>query len=253
TEAVAQMEAVVLQTEEVRTVPTHEDPAVELTVRNVAEADLLLYRVDLMRLYLREKSLSNVIGVRLAGIEPSYQRQLPLGARFREQQVKVALPLSQPGAYLALVKGEGREVGSLLLYSDLDLSVQEDRNYGRVRVTVTDPAGQPVPEAHVKVIGTGGGAIMSGDTDLRGVFVAENVYGVPTVIARHDEHYAFHRGAQQAPPPPAVPMPSSSVHEVDLLEQLRSLGYVQRQENRAAFDKDVYGAEYAGVSAEQLE
>jgi hypothetical protein len=48
-------------------------------------------------------------------------------------------------------------------------------------------------------------------------------------------------------------MPSSSVHEVDLLEQLRSLGYVQRQENRAAFDKDVYGAEYAGVSAEQLE
>jgi len=252
-EAVAQMEAVVLESEEVRTVSTGQDPAVELTVRNVDQADLLLYRVDLMRLYLREKSLSNVTGVRLAGIEPTCRRELPLGARFREQQVSVSLPLSQPGAYLALVKGAGLEVGSLLLYSDLTLAVQEDRNLGRVRVTVTDPAGQPVADAHVKVIGTSGGAIVSGDTDLRGVFVAEAVHGVPTVIARHDEHYAFHRGAQQAPPPPAVRMPSASVQEVDLLEQLRSLGYVQRQENRAAFDKDVYGAEFQGVSAEQLE
>ena len=253
-EAVAQMEAVVLDCEEVRTLATNTSPALELTVRNVDEADLLLYRVDLMRLYLREKNLSNVTGVRLAGIEPSYQRRLPFGARYREQEIQVPLPLSQPGAYLAVLKGERRELSSLLLYSDLQLAVQEDRNYGRVRVTVTDPAGRPVPEAHVKVIGTGGGAIVSGDTDLRGVFVAENVHGIPTVIARHLEHYALHRGEQQAPPPPPIPMPSrSSAKEVDLLEQLRSLGYVQRQDNRAAFDDQFYGAAVEGVSAEQLE
>jgi len=253
-EAVAQMEAVVLACEEVRTLATNASPALELTVRNVDQADLLLYRVDLMRLYLREKNLSNVTGVRLAGIEPSYQRRLPFGARYREQEIEVPLPLSQPGAYLAVLKGERQSLSSLLLYSDLQLSVQEDRNYGRVRVTVTDPAGRPVPGAHVKVIGTGGGAIVSGDTDLRGVFVAENVHGVPTVIARHLEHYALHRGAQQAPPPPPIPMPSrSQANEVDLLEQLRSLGYVQRQDNRAAFDDQFYGAKVEGVSAEQLE
>jgi len=251
-EAVARMEYVSLRGEQVVTIPLADTPRLEVLSRNVGSADLLLYQVDLMRLYLREKDLSRATEVRLAGIEPTHRRQVELlGSTHREQTTALPLPLERPGAYLVVLKGEEAELSSMVLYSDLELEIQEDRNAGRVRVSVVDPKGEPVPDGHVKVLGSGRAGIVSGDTDLRGVFAADGVYGVPTVIARHGEHYAFWTGSAEAPPQPPLPA-ASPAQEVDLMEALRQQGSKQRAMNRANFDEAYFAGEVQGVSVDQL-
>jgi hypothetical protein len=62
----------------------------------------------------------------------------------------------------------------------------------------------------VKVIGTNNTQFVSGETDLRGVFVAEGINGQVTAVARQGTaQYAFYRGTTSigAPPPPALPGP----------------------------------------------
>ena len=63
-----------------------------------------------------------------------------------------------------------------------------------------------MPKVQVKVIGSGNRAFFSGETDLRGVFVAEGVRGQVTAVARKGtDQYAFHRGTTPVGPPPAAP------------------------------------------------
>ena len=66
----------------------------------------------------------------------------------------------------------------------------------------------------MKVIGSGDKDFRTGHTDLRGVFEATGIRGVPTAIARKGDHYAFHRGTQPLlrPEPkkrPARPQPEA--------------------------------------------
>jgi hypothetical protein len=87
---------------------------------------------------------------------------------------------------------------------------------------------------HVKVIGTRNGDFVSGETDLRGVFVADSIQGTSTVIAQSDgDRYAFFRGQTQLGAPPAPPTPSAQAkgqqaagstwgRQSDLLENLKS-------------------------------
>ena len=251
-EAVARMEYVSLHGDQVVSIPLGDAPRIEVRSRNVGTADLLLYRVDLMRLYLREKDLSRVTEVRLAGIEPAHKRTVQLlGRSHREKATTLPLPLARPGAYLVVLKGEQAELSSMVLYSDLSLEIQEDRNAGRVRVSVIDPDGDPVPDSHVKVLGSSGSGIVSGDTDLRGVVAADGVYGVPTVIARHGEQYAFWRGSEVAPAQPPLPA-APAAQEVDLMEELRQQGSKQRAHNRANFDEAYFAGDVQGVSVDQL-
>ncbi|MAG92597.1 MAG: hypothetical protein CMJ48_02425, partial [Planctomycetaceae bacterium] len=54
---------------------------------------------------------------------------------------------------------------------------------------------QYVRDVDVKVIGTQNKEFTAGETDLRGVFVADAITGRSTVIARTEEdRYAFYRG-----------------------------------------------------------
>jgi hypothetical protein len=61
----------------------------------------------------------------------------------------------------------------------------------------------------VKVIGSGNQDFVSGETDLRGVFVADGIQGTSTVIAQIDPtRYAFFRGQTPlAVPPPQAGKP----------------------------------------------
>jgi hypothetical protein len=61
-----------------------------------------------------------------------------------------------------------------------------------VKNTVADRFAHDV---HVKVTGSASGEFVSGETDLRGLFIADAIRGTSTVIARADDNrYAFHRG-----------------------------------------------------------
>ena len=51
----------------------------KIDYRNIADARCQVYRVDLMKLYLREKNLSNITKVSLAGIKPLLEEKIGLG------------------------------------------------------------------------------------------------------------------------------------------------------------------------------
>ncbi len=50
-----------------------------LDYRNIAEADVKVYPVDLMRLYLTRRNLDGIAGIDLAGITPLVETTVKLG------------------------------------------------------------------------------------------------------------------------------------------------------------------------------
>jgi tetratricopeptide (TPR) repeat protein len=234
---------------------------VELRYRNIEEAELLVYRVDLMTLYLRERNLSEVTAVNLAGIAPTQRKQVTLKSStgMREAEQTVRLKLDEPGAYLVICRGDELHTSGLVLVSDIELEVEEDLGNGRLRVQALDRKGEGfVRDVDVRVVGSNGGDFVTGHTDPRGMFVAEGVSGSATVIARRgDQHYAFFRGMPIGPPvAPATPPAPSSQAPAQQLEAGDYLSNVFRfnaenQDSRAQrFDKEVQ-RERKGVSVGQ--
>jgi hypothetical protein len=178
---------------------------VELTLeyRNVEKAVLSVYKVDLMKLYLARKSLSTITDINLAGIKPILTREIALGSDqdYESKKKTLSLSLEDKGAYLLVIQGYEIGCSGMVLLSDLELEVQENAVSGRVRVNVKDArTGAFQKGVHLKVIGSEDRSFQSGATDLRGVFVAENVTGTTAVIADRDGEYAFHRGREELQP-----------------------------------------------------
>ncbi len=98
-----------------------------------------------------------------------------------------------------MARGENLYASGIVLVTPLELEVLEEADAGRVRVVVRDARTKDlVPKVLVKVIGSNNPTFFSGQTDLRGVFVAEGVNGQVTAVARKDAgQYAFYRGTSQ--------------------------------------------------------
>ena len=228
-----------LELEEVTIVRPGEPVNVALRYRNIAAAHLQVYKVDLMKLYLREKNLSRITQVNLAGIEPQLVRTVVLGdgLDYVDKKSESELELEDEGAYLVICRGDDLFASGLVLITPLTIEVQEDAASGRVRVNLIDEIEQMRPaNVHVKAVGSADGSFQSGETDLRGVFVADGVRGEVTVIARDAEsRYAFFRGDDWlgAPPDAAVPARAGSTIQrsksVDYQNNLRKkVGEMQR-------------------------
>ncbi|MGI9241257.1 MAG: hypothetical protein ACR2RV_10675 [Verrucomicrobiales bacterium] len=158
-----------------------------------------------MKLYLREKNLSNITAVDLAGIDPEGALMIELGdgEDFADKTRKAKLPISDEGAYLVICRGDNLYTSGLILITPLKLEIQESPDEGSVRVNIRDltAGGSYLPEVLVKVVGTNNELFLSGQTDLRGVFQADGVKGSATVLARADGgKYAFYRGSQHHGP-----------------------------------------------------
>ena len=175
--------------------------ALKLDYRNLAEVDVKVYPVDLMKLYLTRRNLDGIAGVDLAGITPTFEATVKLGdgADFAEKLKALDLPLTKEGAYLVMARGENLYASGIVLVSPLEVEVLEEAASGRVRVVVRDAATRNlVPKVQVKVIGTDNPAFASGQTDLRGVYVAEGIVGQVTAVARKGAgEYAFYRGKER--------------------------------------------------------
>ena len=77
-----------------------------------------------------------------------------------------------------MVRGDNLYASGIVLVTPLELEVLEEPESGRVRVPVRDAETKDlVPKVQVKVIGSDNPSFLSGETDLRGVFVAEGVRG----------------------------------------------------------------------------
>ena len=163
--------------------------------RNLPNVALTVYKVDLMRLYLMRKSLTDMGSVQLFGIAPVHEQTLELGkfAAYRDHETEVELPLEAGGAYLVLARNGELKSSGLLLKSDVRIEAQELAGQGRLRVNVKRD-GVFVPKAVVKVVGDRDGKIRTGRTDLRGIYVADGIQGKATVLAKAGDSYAFYRG-----------------------------------------------------------
>ena len=142
------------------------------------------------------------------------------------------------------------------MVTPLELEVLEEVESGRVRVTVRDASTKEfVPKVQVKVIGSDNAGFISGETDLRGVFVAEGVKGEAAAVARKGAgQYAFYRGktvlgpAPKAGIPPTPPSAGTEKKEVNqsLDENLKSLNNSNQLRNIDRLEKR-YQAPAPGV------
>ena len=200
--------------DEVTTIKPADAKKVELRFRNVKETAIKVYRIDLMKFGLMQRNLDRITAINLAGIKPYHEETVALGdgKDFRDREKDMTLPLKEEGAYLIVCRSENLYASGLALVSPLDLLVQEDVKSGRVRVSVKETTKDKfVGDVHVKVIGSANNDFESGETDLRGLFIADNVKGTSTVIAvAGDDRYAFYRGKTslqnaRTPAPNAAP------------------------------------------------
>ncbi|MGE3172842.1 MAG: MG2 domain-containing protein [Planctomycetota bacterium] len=213
---------------EVTTFATDEPAKLEVAFRNVERASVQVFRVDLMRLYLLERSLNDIRGIQLHGIAPLLALEVELGdgRDYRGRTREVPLHLDEPGAYLCVVRGGDLLATGMVLRSDLKLELQEQFDQGRLRVNVKQ-GDAFLAGAHVKVLGSGGGELLSGDTDLRGVFTADGLVGMATVIVQKDRQFAFFRGASPhqparfRPAPVRAADPATEPGQTPELQQLR--------------------------------
>jgi hypothetical protein len=194
---------------EITTIRPGKPAEVKLSFRNVANCEVMVYRIDLMKFSLLRRNLGEITAINLAGIRPHHEEKVKLGdgKDYRDREHTLTLPLKEEGAYLVVCRGENLHTSGLAVVSPLEVEVQEDRQSGRVRTTVKDVTKDSyVGDAHVKVIGSRNADFISGQTDLRGVFVADGIQGTSTVIAQVDERrYAFYRGKVELGPPAPVP------------------------------------------------
>ncbi len=197
-ESIAHFEAQQIALPEVTIKRPDTDVVLTLKYRNIKTAVVQVYRVDLMKLYLREKNLSQVTQAHLVGIEPAVSQTVPLGdgKDYIDKSREITLPLTEEGAYLVICRGDNLFTSGLVLITPLEIEVQEGTVSGRVRVNVRNAVAEKYQsKVHVKVVGSAAARFVSGETDLRGIFIADDLRGTATVIARDAENrYAFHRG-----------------------------------------------------------
>ncbi len=249
---------------EVTTVEPDKPVEVELKYRNIPECDTKVYRIDLMKFGLMKRDLQGITQINLAGIRPYHEATIKLGdgKDYRDCTKEVPLPLKEDGAYLVVCRGENLYASGLVLVTPLAVEVQEDAVSGQVRTTVKDrKADRYLRDVHVKAIGSRNDDFMSGETDLRGVFVADGIQGTSTVIAQAESsHYAFFRGktelgpkalskerkAEDKTPPPAEAAPASLKQQ--LLEGVQFRNTLMQQEQVQQLE-DMYQAPAKGVEA----
>ena len=220
---------------EVTAIKPGDKAKVELKFRNVASCDVKVYRIDLMKFSLLKRDLTEITKINLAGIRPLHEESIELGdgKDYRDRDKSLELPLADEGAYLIVARGENLHTSGLALVTPLTVEVQEEKQSGRVRTTVKDTmTDRYISDVHVKVIGSANEDFVSGDTDLRGVFVADGINGKSTVIAQANTgSYAFFRGEAHlgkvpaaTPPNPQKPDPASPNDKPDAKPGFKSKG-----------------------------
>ncbi|MEI7957451.1 MAG: tetratricopeptide repeat protein, partial [Verrucomicrobiota bacterium] len=259
-EAIAYFEKKSIALDEITVVKPGEPVELTLKYRNIKEVSLQVYRVDLMQLYLQQKNLSAITSVQLAGIRPELEQTTVLGdgKDFVEKERKLSLKWKNEAAYLIICRGDDLFTSGMVLITPLKIEVQQDPTSGRVRANVLDTVkGGYRPEVHVKAIGSADTEFRSGETDLRGLFIADNVHGKATVIAREGEsRYAFFRGDTWLGAAPNAPAAKSQPaapqgQQLDYQDNLNDQNDKIQQFNNGKFNEQRRQAPNKGVQMKQ--
>jgi len=192
-----------------------EDVSVELSYRNIRDADIQIYKVDLMRLYSRQKQMTDIAKVALAGISPELEMSVALGdgKDFEWRSRELKLPIKDVGAYLLVCRGDSTFASGLVIVTPLELKIRENAEKGDIRLHLWDSEKKSyVADAEIKAFDKLGSRAQKGRTDPRGVFQAGGITGRVAVVVKHDDtRYAYYRSANPLLPMPNVPTATSPV------------------------------------------
>ena len=220
-----------LEIPEVTIIQPNAPKTLDLTLRNIDRVQLQIYQVDLMKLFLRQKNLSQMSRIRLAGVEPQLTTEIKLNnpTPYLEHRQQVQLDLSQIGAYLIICRGDQASsstsefTSGLMLITPLEMEVQPVGDRLRLNLKSAE-TGDYQPKVHLKAIGSANQKFIVGQTDMRGLFVVDGLTGRPTVIAKSNARhpsdttdsaaYAFYRGQDWIGPKPSD-LPSVRNAETD--------------------------------------
>ena len=267
-EAIAYFTRRAIKLPEITTLAPGTPVEIPLDFRNVDRCVVTVYRIDLMKFSLLKRNLSGITNINLAGIHPYHEETIELGdgKDYRNRQHPLRLPMRDEGVYLTVCRGGDLHTSGLVLISPLAVDVQEQVESGRVRTTVRDTQQDKYASGvHVKVIGSQNEEFVSGQSDLRGVFVADGIRGQSTVIAQADgTRYAFYRGqthlgpaqpAEDAPSQqadkPAEPAGQAGPGSNELLEGLYLRNTVIQGENFRRQNEQYFNKK-AGVTVEAV-
>ncbi|MCY2936051.1 MAG: MG2 domain-containing protein [Planctomycetota bacterium] len=204
---------------------------IRINYRNMEKLELKVYPVDLLRLYLSKQNLDQIGAVDLAGIKPLMESSVNLGdgKDFADKTHELQLQVPGEGAYLVMVRGGDLFASGIVLATPIELEVMEEADARRVRVTAREAfSGKPLPKLQVKLSASLGQVFRDGLTDMRGVYVADGLNGLVTVVVRQSAgRYAFFRGktplggimVQQFAPSGQPNLPESKGGESQSLDQ----------------------------------
>jgi len=185
-QAINALEDVRLRPRERLNVLGDEEALLPVEVANLKVLHMRAYKLDLRTLFLRDSGLSRVRAVRIDGLSPSWSGQHKINAGSFPKEIKVPLPLKEPGAYLIQINGGGEQGLSLLLRSDLRIDLMGYGASARLRVF---RKGQPAAGITVRAIRHGRPLRL--ETDLRGVALVP----VGPVLVQDGPHFAFEESA----------------------------------------------------------
>jgi uncharacterized protein YfaS (alpha-2-macroglobulin family)/tetratricopeptide (TPR) repeat protein len=256
-EAIAYFEQKSISMNEVTSFKPGERAELTLQCRNISHVYFQVYKVDLMKLYLKEKNLSRITNINLSGITPIITKDIPLGkkAQYNDTEETIALNVKEEGAYLVICRGDDLFASGLVLITPLAIDVQEDPQSGRVRVNVRNiVSNEYADNVHVKVIGSENTSFVSGETDLRGIFIADGINGAATVIVRDKkDRYAFHRGVallNTGGYENREEMEQKELQEDEYRMNLDEKQIQMREQNRGNLDK-IYNEKRSGVQIQE--
>ncbi|MHC4471527.1 MAG: MG2 domain-containing protein [Planctomycetota bacterium] len=170
-----------------------EAAALTIERKNLESLDLRIYPVDLMLLIAVKKDLRAANEIDLTGIATKH-RLAPVfegGKDYRWHEERIPLDIAEKGVYLVVAKAGSMVESSIILVSDLTVSVQVVGD--RVRVYASH-RGTREPAADVFVKISDGKEIRAqGFTDARGVFEGRKIKGSVMVVAEKDGHFALFR------------------------------------------------------------
>ncbi|MFM7132566.1 MAG: hypothetical protein ACKO0V_24750 [bacterium] len=238
--------------------------------RNIDSLDLKVYPVDLMRLYLTKRNLDQIASVDLAGIKPLTETTVKLGdgRDYSDKTHEVALPIPGEGAYLVMVRGRELFASGIVLATPIELEVLEEPASGRVRISARETGtGKALAKLQVKYSGSIDNNFRDGQTDLRGVFVADGLGGLATIVVRQSAgRFAFYRGKtplggvmvqnfqandlpQVTPRDPGQPPMEGQQLDQNLRGQnrLNEMKQIERLENRYNFENRSKGVQIQSV------
>jgi tetratricopeptide (TPR) repeat protein len=183
-----------LKMEEIVTGFPGQSVSIDLRYCNAEKIEVLAYKVDLMRLFLKEKNLDRIANVNLAGITPTctFERSLPEVPRGTTGKTTIDLPFENTGAYLVLVRSKEAFASGLVLITPLSMEIQETQD--AVRATILEGKKMsPVRDVYVKA--SNGSDFKDDSTDLRGAATIEieGGEGLTVVARRGKDEYAFFR------------------------------------------------------------